>query len=244
MQDNKTPILRAKNLTKSLGGRLVLGGVHLTLKQGEVVGLLGPNGAGKTTFFSLLAGLIMPDQGQIFLNRLNITGLPMYMRARLGIRYLPQESSVFRGMTVADNLLAIIQILEPEEHKHQRILQATCDEFNLNHLQSVIASKLSGGERRRLEIARAVLGNPHFILMDEPLAGIDPKMIRDVCKLIKHLKDRGIGVLLTEHNVAATFRVVDRAYIIHEGYVLKEGTPDEIRHDQEVRNVYLGHDFI
>ncbi|MGB1229898.1 MAG: LPS export ABC transporter ATP-binding protein [Holosporaceae bacterium] len=235
--------LSARNLQKHYKGRSVLNNVNIEVKRGEIVGLLGPNGAGKTTCFSVIAGLASVDGGQIFLGHLDLTQLPMYMRARFGIRYLPQDTSIFRGLTVEQNLLAILELFYKDRATQQNHLQQLLDEFDLNHIRFQSAKVLSGGERRRVEIARCLIGDPHFILFDEPLAGIDPKMIQDVRSLITHLKDRNIGILITDHNVRETLAVVDRAYILNNGIVFKEGTPKAIAADKKVRATYLGSHF-
>lgn len=235
--------LEAKNLSKSFRGRCVLEQVSLTLKKGEIIGLLGPNGAGKTTTFSMMTGLVSPDSGRILFNGQNITKLPMYQRARLGIRYLPQESSIFRGLNVEDNIKAVLEVVEPDPEARENQLESLLEEFSLAKIRKSSAQTLSGGERRRVEIARALAGNPQFILLDEPLAGIDPKAIEDLRQLILHLKDRFVGILITDHNVRDMLKLVDRAYIIHEGHVLKEGTPEEIVEDPKVREIYLGETF-
>lgn len=236
-------VLRVKGLKKSYRGRLVVDNIHFSITKGESVGLFGPNGAGKTTCFGLMTGLLTPDSGGVFLSRTDITHLPMYMRARLGIRYLPQEASIFRGLTVEKNILAVLELVEKDPDVRQEILQQLLDEFDLRQVRTSSALALSGGERRRVEIARALVGNPDFILLDEPLAGVDPKAIRDIRALIKHLKDREVGLLITDHNVRETLDMIDRAYIIHNGRVLKEGTASEIIHDPSVRTAYLGEDF-
>lgn len=232
-----------ENLAKSYGKRPVLRGVSLHVKRGEVVGLLGPNGAGKTTCFTLVMGMGFADQGRIYLDSQDITGQPMYQRARLGIGYLPQETSIFRGLTVEQNILAVLEVVEPSIHKRQERLDQLLDEFGVSHLRQASALSLSGGERRRVEIARALALSPHFLLLDEPLAGIDPITMNDIRQLILHLKERNIGVLITDHNVRETLDVVDRAYIITNGQVLMEGTPEEIISHQDVRRVYLGERF-
>ena len=211
--------------------------------RGEVVGLLGPNGAGKTTCFYMMTGLVRPDTGSILLDGQDITALPLYMRARLGVGYLPQEASIFRGLTVLDNILAILEIAEPDCAQRLPRAEALMHEFKITHLAHVPGVALSGGERRRTEIARALASNPHFILLDEPLAGVDPVAVQDIRTLIAHLKDRGIGVLITDHNVRDTLQIIDRAYIMHEGMLLTEGTPEAIVVHQDVRRVYLGEHF-
>jgi len=233
----------AENLCKTYGKRPVLRGVNLHLRRGEIVGLLGPNGAGKTTCFGLIMGMVFPDDGRVFLDSYDITRQPMYQRARFGIGYLPQETSIFRGLTVEKNILAVLELIETSERKQQEQLDQLLDEFGLSHLRQTPAIALSGGERRRVEIARALAISPHFLLLDEPLAGIDPIAMGDIRHLILHLKSRGIGILITDHNVRETLDVVDRAYIITNGLVLMEGTPQEIIAHQDVRRVYLGERF-
>lgn len=237
------PGLEVKNLGKTYDKRPIIRDISLTLGRGEVVGLLGPNGAGKTTCFYIIMGLIKPDYGRITLDGNDITDMPMYRRARLGIGYLPQEASIFRGLTVEENIMAILEITEPLPANRQAILEDLLAEFSITHLRKVPSLALSGGERRRVEIARALASFPSFMLLDEPLAGIDPIAIADVRGLVKHLKDRGIGVLITDHNVREALGVIDRAYIIHDGTVLKEGKPQEIVGDKAVRKVYLGERF-
>jgi lipopolysaccharide export system ATP-binding protein len=235
--------LVVRNLIKQFRKRPVLRGVSLSLKRGEAVGLLGPNGAGKTTCFYILTGLVRPDSGQIELDGYDITELPMYRRARLGIGYLPQEASIFRGLNVEENIRAVLEVVEPDRTRREAQLDELLAEFSIAHLRQVPALALSGGERRRCEIARALATRPAFMLLDEPLAGIDPIAVGDIRDLVSHLKDRGIGVLITDHNVRETLEIVDRAYILHEGQVLREGTPNEIVLDEAVRRVYLGERF-
>ena len=235
--------LTASNLGKAFKKRPVLRDVSLTVQRGEVVGLLGPNGAGKTTCFYIVTGLISPDYGLISLDGEDITGLPMYRRARLGIGYLPQEASIFRGLTVENNIRAMLEVSEPLSDQREARLDDLLAEFSLAHLRRTPALALSGGERRRVEIARALASDPSFMLLDEPLAGIDPIAVTSIRELITHLKDRGIGVLITDHNVRETLDIVDRAYILHDGKVLMEGKPDEIVMHQDVRRVYLGERF-
>jgi len=230
-------------LGKSFRRRPVLRGVNLAVQRGEVVGLLGPNGAGKTTCFYIMTGQIAADTGTVELDGHDITELPMYRRARLGLGYLPQEASIFRGLTVEQNIRAILEVVEPDLETREAMLNALLAEFSISHLRRAAAMALSGGERRRVEIARALATQPKFILLDEPLAGIDPIAVGDIRDLVAHLKDRGIGVLITDHNVRDTLRIVDRAYILHEGRVLMEGAPDDIVSDAEVRRVYLGEKF-
>lgn len=235
--------LFVENLGKRYAKRPVVRGVSLHLRRGEAVGLLGPNGAGKTTSFYMITGLVRPDYGRIFLDGKDITGLPMYRRARLGIGYLPQETSIFRGMTVEQNIMAVLEVSEPVASKRKALLDELLAEFSITHLRLSPSIQLSGGERRRVEIARALASNPSFILLDEPLAGIDPIAVADIREIVSHLKDRGIGVLITDHNVRETLDIIDRAYIIHEGMVLMEGTPSDIVDNAEVRRVYLGEKF-
>ena len=235
--------LAAINLGKSFKKRPVLRGVNVALARGEAVGLLGPNGAGKTTTFYIITGLLSPDYGWVTLDGHDITDLPMYRRARLGIGYLPQEASIFRGLTVEQNIRSVLEIVEPERERRESKLDDLLAEFSITHLRRTPSLALSGGERRRVEIARALASQPNFILLDEPLAGIDPIAVGDIRDLVSHLKDRGIGVLITDHNVRETLEIVDRAYIIHEGQVLMEGKPSEIVSHEDVRRVYLGETF-
>lgn len=235
--------LVVKNLSKSYKKRIVLKDVSLSVKTGEAVGLLGPNGAGKTTSFYCVTGLISPNKGTITLNGLDITKFPVYRRARLGIGYLPQEASIFRGLNVEDNIRSVLQLNERNPEKVEQELDNLLKEFSIEHLRFSPARALSGGERRRLEIARALAGHPTFILLDEPLAGIDPIAVNDIKELVGQLKNRGIGVLITDHNVRETLGIVDKAYILHDGVVLKCGTPKEIIADEKVRKTYLGKNF-
>lgn len=239
----ETPGLFINHLGKFYGKRLVVRDVSLTLQRGEAVGLLGPNGAGKTSCFYMITGLVRPDYGTVVLDGHDITKLPMYLRARLGIGYLPQETSVFRGLTVEDNIKAVLEVVEPAKEKREIRLKELLSNFSLTHLKNVNSLALSGGERRRVEIARALAANPHFILLDEPLAGIDPIAVREIREIVAHLKDNGIGVLITDHNVRETLGIVDRAYIVNEGYILTEGKPDYIIEHEEVRRIYLGESF-
>jgi len=235
--------LRTHDLTKAYGGRTVVRGVSLDVSSGEIVGLLGPNGAGKTTTFYMTVGLAAPDSGRVLLDGLDVTDDPMYLRARKGIGYLPQEPSIFRGLTVEQNVLAILETLDlPDSARRQRARELLA-ELNLSHLASAPAYTLSGGERRRVEITRALVISPKFMLLDEPFAGIDPIAVADIQKIIFHLKSRGIGVLITDHNVRETLRITDRAYIVHDGGVFRSGTPDALAGDEEVRRIYLGTDF-
>jgi lipopolysaccharide export system ATP-binding protein len=235
--------LRGIGLGKSFKRRPVLRDVNVSVQRGEVVGLLGPNGAGKTTCFYIITGLIAADTGVVTLDGQDITDLPMYRRARRGIGYLPQEASIFRGLSVEQNIRAILEVVEPEPEEREAALNSLLDEFSITHLRRAPAMALSGGERRRCEIARALATQPHFILLDEPLAGIDPIAVGDIRDLIGHLKDRGIGVLITDHNVRETLEIVDRGYILHAGQVLMEGQPAEIVADADVRRVFLGDRF-
>jgi lipopolysaccharide export system ATP-binding protein len=239
----ETPGLEVRSIAKSYDRRAVLHDVSLAVHQGEVVGLLGPNGAGKTTCFYSVMGLVKPDAGRIFLDGQDITDLPMYRRAVLGLGYLPQETSIFRGLTVEQNILAVLEVSESDPHEISRRLEQLLDEFGLTRLRDSPAMALSGGERRRCEIARALAANPSIMLLDEPFAGIDPISISDIRELVRELKKRGIGVLITDHNVRDALDVIDRAYILHDGRVLKEGTPAEIVNDRDVRRVYLGEKF-
>lgn len=235
--------LEIRSLGKHFKKRPVLRDVSLRVQRGEAVGLLGPNGAGKTTCFYIVTGLIPADYGEIFLDGQDITSLPMYRRARMGIGYLPQEASIFRGLTVEQNIRAVLELVEKDLERRETALESLLAEFSISHLRRTPAIALSGGERRRLEIARALASQPNFILLDEPLAGIDPIAVRDIRDLVSHLKDRGIGVLITDHNVRETLEIVDRAYILHDGNVLMEGPPADIVANQEVRRVYLGDRF-
>ncbi len=235
--------LMAVSLGKSFKKRPVLRDVSIGLQRGEVVGLLGPNGAGKTTCFYMVTGLLQPDYGWITLDGHDITDLPMYRRARLGIGYLPQEASIFRGLTVEQNIRAVLEVVEPDRAQRESRLDELLTEFSIGHLRRTPALALSGGERRRAEIARALASRPNFMLLDEPLAGIDPIAVADIRNLVSHLRDRGIGVLITDHNVRDTLEIVDRAYIIHEGHVLMEGLPRDIVANDDVRRVYLGESF-
>lgn len=235
--------LQIQKLGKRYGNRPVVRDVSMQVHRGEAVGLLGPNGAGKTTCFYMITGLIRPDYGTITLEGNDITRLPMYRRARLGVGYLPQEASIFRGMTVEQNIMAVLEVSEPVPEQRQLMLEELLGEFSISHLRQAPAIALSGGERRRVEIARALASRPAFILLDEPLAGIDPIAVSEIRELVMHLKDRGIGVLITDHNVRETLEVIDRAYIIHDGRVLMEGTPSEIVDNADVRRVYLGEKF-
>ncbi len=235
--------LMAVNLTKSFRKRPVLRGVSISVQRGEAVGLLGPNGAGKTTCFYIMTGLLGADNGWVMLDGHDITEIPMYRRARLGIGYLPQEASIFRGLSVEQNIRSVLEIVEPGRRQRKIMLENLLNEFSIAHLRRTPALALSGGERRRVEIARALASQPCFVLLDEPLAGIDPIAVAEIRDLVSHLKDRGIGVLITDHNVQETLKIVDRAYILHDGHVLYEGRPAEIVAHKDVRRVYLGERF-
>ncbi len=239
MSDN----LRVENLTKNFRNRQVVRNVSLNVRGGETTGLLGPNGAGKTTSFYMITGLISPDSGRIFLDDVDISSLPMYRRARLGIGYLPQEASIFKTLSVQDNILSILQVAIQDKKQQYMRLDELMEEFGVTHLRDIAGGMLSGGERRRVEIARALASNPRFILLDEPFAGIDPIAINDIRQLIGQLKDKGIGVLITDHNVRETLSIIDHAVIIHGGSVLMQGTAQEIINHAEVKRYYLGEDF-
>ena len=249
MNNNPKLIVRNDGLIvdrigKSYSKKPVVRGISLKIQKGEAVGLLGPNGAGKTTCFYMISGLIQPDYGKIILDGKDITQTPVYKRAKLGIGYLPQEVSIFRGMSVEQNIRAILSLTISNKREREIILDELLAEFSLSHLRRIPSITLSGGERRKVEIARALASQPSFILLDEPLAGIDPIAIEEIRELVKHIKVRGVGVLITDHNVKETLELVDRAYIIHEGKVLMDGLPQEIVNDQKVKSVYLGNKFI
>jgi len=235
--------LRTFDLTKSYGGRTVVRGINLEVSSGEVVGLLGPNGAGKTTTFYMTVGLVAPDSGRVELNGVDVTDDPMYVRARKGVGYLPQEASIFRGLTVEQNIMAILETMPMTAATRRARTRELLAELNLTPVASSQAFTLSGGERRRAEITRALVMQPKFILLDEPFAGIDPIAVTDIQKIIFHLKERGIGVLITDHNVRETLRITDRAYIVHGGVIFRSGTPDTLAADEEVRRIYLGTEF-
>jgi len=235
--------LRVENLRKSYKRRPVLRDVSLSLHRGEVVALLGPNGSGKTTCFYCVAGLVPADSGRVSIDGVDVTGWPMYRRARLGIGYLPQEMSIFRGLSVAENIMAILEIAEPDRHRRAIRLEELMAEFSITHLRNSPALALSGGERRRTEIARCLASNPGFVLLDEPFAGVDPIAVGEIRHLVSDLRSRGIGVLITDHNVRETLEIVDRAYILHDGVVMMSGTPLEVVQDENVRRVYLGDTF-
>ncbi|MBL4645321.1 MAG: LPS export ABC transporter ATP-binding protein [Hyphomicrobiales bacterium] len=241
--DDEKGWLVAQNLAKSFRRRPVVRDVTLAVKQGEAVGLLGPNGAGKTTVFYMITGLIRPDKGAIRIDGNPVTKLPMYARARLGIGYLPQEASIFRGLSVEDNIKAVLEIVEPNRAQRREDLERLLEDFGITHLRKSPSIALSGGERRRCEIARALASRPDFMLLDEPFAGIDPIAVGDIQQLVQKLTQRGIGVLITDHNVRETLGLIDRAYIIHSGEVLMEGLPEDIVRNEDVRRVYLGEEF-
>ena len=235
--------LSVERIGKSYGKRQVVKGVSVELQRGEIVGLLGPNGAGKTTCFYMITGLISQDYGSIYLDGEDISRLPMYQRARLGIGYLPQDHSIFQGLTVEENIMAVAEIVEKDRTKRQELVDQLLEDLRISHLRDALAPKCSGGEQRRLEIARALASRPSFMLLDEPFAGVDPLAVADIRDLILFLKERGIGILITDHQVRETLEITDRAIIIHEGEVLFEGAPDEIRANADVRRVYLGESF-
>ncbi|MBN1281422.1 MAG: LPS export ABC transporter ATP-binding protein [Alphaproteobacteria bacterium] len=237
-------VLKIQHLSKTYGKRMVIKDISMDVKQGESVGLLGPNGAGKTTAFYCITGQLNATGGQIFLNSQDITHLPFYQRARLHIGYLPQENSVFRGLTVEQNIMAILEVVEPDRKKRKRKLDDLLEEFSITDLRTSPATALSGGERRRVEIARALANDPKFILLDEPFAGIDPIAVNDIRGLVSQLKNRGLGVIITDHNVRETLGITDRSYVLHDGKILKHGTTTEIVKDEMVKKVYLGEDFI
>jgi len=247
-QSSKVPdaykgTLIARGLTKSYKGRQVVSGVSLGVRAGEAVGLLGPNGAGKTTCFYMVTGLVPVDSGTIEIEGFDVTTMPMYRRARLGIGYLPQEASIFRGLTVENNIRAVLEVTEANRARREEKLDSLLEEFHISHLRKSPSISLSGGERRRLEIARSLASEPNFMLLDEPFAGVDPIAVSDIQQLVRHLTKRGIGVLITDHNVRETLGLIDRAYIIHTGQVLTHGTPDEIVRNPDVRRLYLGEGF-
>lgn len=239
----ETSGLHVRNLRKSYKKRPVIRDVTLSLARGEVVALLGPNGSGKTTCFYSIAGLVTPEGGQVVIDGKDVTALPMYRRARLGVGYLPQEMSIFRGLSVEDNILAVLEIRERDSHKRRERLEELLSEFSITHLRRAPALALSGGERRRVEIARCLAAEPSYLLLDEPFAGVDPIAVGEIRHLVQDLKSRGLGVLITDHNVRETLEIVDRAYILHDGHVLMSGTTEEIVQDETVRRVYLGQNF-
>lgn len=237
-------ILRAENLVKKYGSRTVVNKVSIEVNQGEIVGLLGPNGAGKTTSFYMIVGLIRPNGGKVYLDEKEITGLPMYKRAQLGIGYLPQEASVFRKLSVEDNILAVLEMLGKTKDEQQEKLESLLNEFGLQRVRKNRGDLLSGGERRRTEIARCLAVNPHFILLDEPFAGVDPIAVEDIQEIVAKLTAKNIGILITDHNVHETLNITDRAYLLFEGSILKAGTAEELAADEQVRKVYLGQNFV
>ncbi len=236
-------ILRAENIVKKYGKRTVVKGVSFDVKQGEIVGLLGPNGAGKTTSFYQVVGLVQPNSGKIFLDDKDITKLPMYKRAQMGIGYLPQEVSVFRKLSVEDNIAAILEMMDLTKAQQKNRLEELIEEFSLGHVRKNLGHNLSGGEKRRTEIARSLASNPNFILLDEPFAGVDPIAVEDIQAIVSKLKEKNIGILITDHNVQETLSITDRAYLLFEGNILKAGTAEELAADEQVRRVYLGQNF-
>ena len=236
-------ILRAENIAKSYSGRQVVKQISLEVKQGEIIGLLGPNGAGKTTSFYMIVGMIKPNGGKIFLNDEEITSYPMYKRAQKGIGYLAQEASIFRKLSVEDNIMSVLQFTDLSKKQQKIKLESLIEEFNINHVRKNRGDLLSGGERRRTEIARCLASDPNFILLDEPFAGVDPIAVEDIQSIVAHLKDRNIGILITDHDVQATLAITDRTYLMYQGGILKEGVPEELAKDELVRKVYLGKDF-
>ncbi len=230
-------------ISKTYGNKKVVRDISLSIKRGEIVGLLGPNGAGKTTTFYMIVGLVKPDTGSILLDKTDLTKAPIYLRGAKGIGYLPQEPSIFRGMNVEDNLLSIIEVVEKDKKKHEIILQGLLNEFNISHVKKSKSLVLSGGERRRLEIARTLAAKPKFLLLDEPLTGIDPVSIEEIKKIIKSLKKKNIGVLITDHNVRETLKIIDKVYIVNEGSIYFEGSPDEAVRNENIKKFYLGSDF-
>jgi lipopolysaccharide export system ATP-binding protein len=236
--------LYTNNIKKTYKGRNVVNGVSVEVNQGEIVGLLGPNGAGKTTSFYMIVGLVKPDEGKVFLDDKNITDYPMYKRAQLGIGYLPQEVSVFRKLSVEDNILAILEMTKLNKIERNERLEQLLEEFSLTHVRKNLGNRLSGGEKRRTEIARALATNPKFVLLDEPFAGVDPIAVEDIQSIISDLKKKNIGILITDHNVQETLSITDRAYLLFEGNILKTGTAEELASDEQVRKVYLGQNFV
>ena len=235
--------LIVNKISKTYGNKKVVRDISLSIKRGEIVGLLGPNGAGKTTTFYMIVGLVKPDTGSILLDKTNLTRAPIYLRGAKGIGYLPQEPSIFRGMNVEDNLLSIIEVVEKDKNKHQIILQGLLNEFNISHVRKSKSLVLSGGERRRLEIARTLAAKPKFLLLDEPLTGIDPVSIEEIKTIIKSLTKKNIGVLITDHNVRETLKIIDKVYIVNEGSIYFEGSPDEAVRNENIKKFYLGSDF-
>ena len=236
--------LYTQNIRKTYKGRPVVNGVSVEVEQGEIVGLLGPNGAGKTTSFYMMVGLVRPDEGRVFLDDVEITKLPMYKRAQMGIGYLPQEVSVFRNLSVEDNIMAILEMTKLSKEERSEKLEQLLEEFSLTHVRKNLGNRLSGGEKRRTEIARALATNPKFVLLDEPFAGVDPIAVEDIQSIISELKKRNIGILITDHNVQETLSITDRAYLLFEVSILKSGTAEELASDEQVRKVYLGQNFV
>ncbi|MEN9987401.1 MAG: export transporter ATP-binding protein [Bacteroidota bacterium] len=236
--------LYTEHIRKTYKGRPVVNGVSVEVNQGEIVGLLGPNGAGKTTSFYMMVGLVRPDEGSVFLDDVEITKLPMYKRAQMGIGYLPQEVSVFRKLSVEDNIMAILEMTDLTKEERSEKLEQLLEEFSLTHVRKNLGNRLSGGEKRRTEIARALATNPKFVLLDEPFAGVDPIAVEDIQSIISELKKRNIGILITDHNVQETLSITDRAYLLFEGSILKSGTAEELASDEQVRKVYLGQNFV
>jgi lipopolysaccharide export system ATP-binding protein len=237
-------LLHTKEIHKTYKGRKVVNGVSIEVNQGEIVGLLGPNGAGKTTSFYMIVGLVKPDQGHVYLDDLNITDYPMYKRAQLGIGYLPQEVSVFRKLSVEDNIMAILEMTDLSKIHRKERLEQLLEEFSLTHVRKNLGNRLSGGEKRRTEIARALATNPKFVLLDEPFAGVDPIAVEDIQSIVSELRKKNIGILITDHNVQETLSITDRAYLLFEGNILKTGTAEELASDEHVRKVYLGQNFV
>ena len=235
--------LQVNKISKSFGNKQVVRNISLNINRGEIVGLLGPNGAGKTTTFYIIVGLVKPDTGEIYMENIDVSTLPIYLRGQKGISYLPQEASIFRGMNVEDNLMSIIEIIEKNKDKHQIVLENLLNEFDIQHVRKSKSIVLSGGERRRLEIARTLASNPKYLLLDEPLTGIDPVSIEEIKIIIKKLKDKNIGVLITDHNVRETLKIVDKVYIVNEGTIFFQGLPQDAVNDKKIRNFYLGSDF-
>ena len=235
--------LQVNKISKSFGNKQVVRNISLNINRGEIVGLLGPNGAGKTTTFYIIVGLVKPDTGEIYMENIDVSTLPIYLRGQKGISYLPQEASIFRGMNVEDNLMSIIEIIEKNKDKHQIVLENLLNEFDIQHVRKSKSIVLSGGERRRLEIARTLASNPKYLLLDEPLTGIDPVSIEEIKIIIKKLKDKNIGVLITDHNVRETLKIVDKVYIVNEGTIFFQGLPQDAVNDKKIRIFYLGSDF-
>lgn len=236
--------LYTENIKKTYRGRAVVNGVSVEVNQGEIVGLLGPNGAGKTTSFYMIVGLVRPDEGNVFLDGMEITKAPMYKRAQMGIGYLPQEVSVFRKLSVEDNIMAILEMTDLSKTQRQEKLERLLEEFHLTHVRKNLGNRLSGGEKRRTEIARALATDPKFVLLDEPFAGVDPIAVEDIQAIVSELKKRNIGILITDHNVQETLSITDRAYLLFEGSILKSGTAEDLASDEQVRRVYLGQNFV